>query len=85
MTVVNQDQFEVVKDVSFSVRGGEIFAIAGVAGTGRLSWRMPLQDCFPSIRGRYGLMERILQGNPSVKEVWKGYPISRRTGRITGW
>ena len=35
LTVKNEDNFEVVKDVSFSVRGGEIFAIAGVSGNGQ--------------------------------------------------
>jgi simple sugar transport system ATP-binding protein len=36
LTVRNEGHFEVVKDVSFSVRGGEIFAIAGVSGNGQL-------------------------------------------------
>lgn len=36
LTVKNQDDFEVVKNVSFSIRGGEIFAIAGVSGNGQV-------------------------------------------------
>ena len=36
LTVTNEDGFEVVKNVSFSVRGGEIFAIAGVSGNGQV-------------------------------------------------
>lgn len=36
LTVVNEDKFEVVKNVSFSIRGGEIFAIAGVSGNGQV-------------------------------------------------
>ena len=35
LTVKNADHFPVVKDVSFSVRGGEVFAIAGVSGNGQ--------------------------------------------------
>ena len=35
LTVKNEHKFEVVKDVSFTVRGGEIFAIAGVSGNGQ--------------------------------------------------
>jgi simple sugar transport system ATP-binding protein len=35
LTVRNEDKFETVKNVSFSVRGGEIFAIAGVSGNGQ--------------------------------------------------
>lgn len=36
LTVKNQDNFEVVKDVSFFIRGGEVFAIAGVSGNGQV-------------------------------------------------
>ena len=35
LTVKNEQKFEVVRDVSFTVRGGEIFAIAGVSGNGQ--------------------------------------------------
>jgi len=35
LTVKNADGFPVVKDVSFSIRAGEIFAIAGVSGNGQ--------------------------------------------------
>ena len=36
VTVLNQDKFPIVKDVSFSVRAGEIFAVAGVSGNGQV-------------------------------------------------
>ncbi len=36
LTVKNRDNFAVVKNVSFSIRGGEIFAIAGVSGNGQV-------------------------------------------------
>ena len=36
LSVKNRDNFPVVKDVSFSVRAGEIFAIAGVSGNGQV-------------------------------------------------
>ena len=35
LTVQNANKFDVVKDVSFSIRGGEIFAVAGVSGNGQ--------------------------------------------------
>ena len=35
LTVRNEQRFEVVKNVSFTVHGGEIFAIAGVSGNGQ--------------------------------------------------
>jgi simple sugar transport system ATP-binding protein len=36
LTVRNEDRFETVKNVSFTIRGGEIFAIAGVSGNGQV-------------------------------------------------
>jgi len=36
LTVQNSNKFDVVKDVSFRVRGGEIFAVAGVSGNGQI-------------------------------------------------
>lgn len=36
LTVRNANKFEVVKDVSFRIHGGEIFAIAGVSGNGQV-------------------------------------------------
>lgn len=36
LTVANSDGYEIVKDMSFTVRAGEIFAIAGVAGNGQV-------------------------------------------------
>ena len=36
LTVKNRDGFSVVKNVSFTVHSGEIFAIAGVAGNGQV-------------------------------------------------
>lgn len=36
VSVHNQDHFEVVKNVSFEVHSGEIFAIAGVSGNGQI-------------------------------------------------
>ena len=36
LTVQNEQKFDVVKDVSFTIRGGEVFAIAGVSGNGQV-------------------------------------------------
>jgi ABC-type uncharacterized transport systems, ATPase components len=36
LSIRNANKFEVVRDVSFRIRGGEIFAIAGVAGNGQV-------------------------------------------------
>lgn len=34
--IKNQDNFDIVKDVSFKIHGGEVFAIAGVSGNGQV-------------------------------------------------
>ena len=36
LTVRNEDKFDVVKNVSFSIHAGEVFAIAGVSGNGQV-------------------------------------------------
>lgn len=36
LSVINADGCAAVKDVSFSIRGGEIFAVAGVSGNGQI-------------------------------------------------
>ncbi|MFI3253908.1 MAG: ABC transporter ATP-binding protein [Eubacteriales bacterium] len=36
LTVENRDGFPVIKDLSFSIRGGEVFAVAGVSGNGQV-------------------------------------------------
>jgi simple sugar transport system ATP-binding protein len=36
LSIRNASRFEVVRDVSFRIRGGEIFAVAGVAGNGQV-------------------------------------------------
>lgn len=36
LNVKSQDNFDLVKDVSFKIHGGEVFAIAGVSGNGQI-------------------------------------------------
>jgi simple sugar transport system ATP-binding protein len=36
LTIKNQDHFDVVKNASFSIREGEVFALAGVSGNGQV-------------------------------------------------
>lgn len=50
LTVKNQNYFEVVKDVSFSIRGGEVFAIAGVSGNGQVE----IADAIAGLARVYG-------------------------------
>lgn len=45
LTIHNNNNFPVVKNASFAIRGGEIFAIAGVAGNGQVE----LADCIAGL------------------------------------
>ena len=55
LTVKNQDGFPVVNDVSFSVRGGEVFAIAGVAGNGQVEIADAIAGLVPAVGGKIQL------------------------------
>lgn len=58
LTVQNADGFPVVNDVSFSVRGGEIFAIAGVAGNGQVEIADAIAGLTPVHKGSIALRGR---------------------------
>ncbi len=55
LTVLNQDAFPVVNDVSFSVRSGEIFAIAGVSGNGQVEVADAVYGMLPVSAGKIRL------------------------------
>jgi simple sugar transport system ATP-binding protein len=55
LTVRNEWRFETVKDVSFSIRGGEIFAIAGVSGNGQIEIADAIAGLIKPSRGRIRL------------------------------
>ena len=51
LTVRNANKFEVVKDVSFQIRGGEIFAVAGVSGNGQGELADAIAGMLPAYSG----------------------------------
>ena len=55
LTVKNQDGLHVVKNVSFSVRSGEIFAIAGVSGNGQTEVADAITGILPVSSGKINL------------------------------
>ena len=78
LTVKNQDGFEVVKDVSFSIRGGEIFAIAGVSGNGQVEIADAIAGLEKAAEGsvflngkditNYSIRKRTLEGISYIPE-----------------
>ena len=78
LSVKNQDGLTVVDDVSFTVRGGEIFAIAGVSGNGQVEIADAVAGLLPAASGtitlagkdvtRASVRERALQGLAYIPE-----------------
>jgi simple sugar transport system ATP-binding protein len=62
LTVRNADRFEVVKDISFTIRAGEIFAIAGVAGNGQLELADAAAGLVKPYKGKIWLNGRDITG-----------------------
>ncbi|MFV0465288.1 MAG: ABC transporter ATP-binding protein [Lachnospiraceae bacterium] len=63
LSVLNRDQFEVVKNVSFCVHSGEIFAIAGVSGNGQVEIADAITGLIPIDAG-----EILINGKNIAKE-----------------
>ena len=67
LTVKNADGLSVVNNVSFKVRSGEIFAIAGVSGNGQTEIADALAGLIPTSAGKLLLCGRDITG-ASVRE-----------------
>ena len=52
LTVKDKNQFDVVKNVSFSIRAGEVFAIAGVSGNGQVEIADAIAGLMPVAGGK---------------------------------
>lgn len=85
LTVKNQDNFPVVKDVSFSIRGGEIFAIAGVSGNGQVELADAIAGLLKAASGTivlngtdityYSIRKRTLEGISYIPEDRQNYGL----------
>jgi simple sugar transport system ATP-binding protein len=72
LTVRSENHFEIVKDVSFSVRGGEIFAIAGVSGNGQVEIADAVAGLAKPARGRICLKGGDITGASIRGRIEKG-------------
>ncbi|MDE7284511.1 MAG: ABC transporter ATP-binding protein [Lachnospiraceae bacterium] len=78
LTVMNQDKFEVVKNVSFTIHRGEIFVIAGVSGNGQIELADAIAGLVKPSNGsvtlngigitRYSIRKRNLSGISYIPE-----------------
>ncbi len=67
LTVKNKEKFDVVKNVSFSIRAGEIFAIAGVSGNGQVELADAIAGLLKTSSGTISLEGKDIT-NLSIKE-----------------
>lgn len=85
LCVKNQDNFEVVKHASFSIHGGEIFAIAGVAGNGQVEIADAIAGLTKASNGNiflngvditnYSIRKRTLEGISYIPEDRQVYGL----------
>ncbi len=85
LCVKNQDNFEVVKHASFSVHGGEIFAIAGVSGNGQVEIADAIAGLTKASNGNiflngvditnYSIRKRTLEGISYIPEDRQVYGL----------
>lgn len=67
LTVKDKNQFEVVKNVSFSIRSGEVFAIAGVSGNGQVEIADAIAGLMPVAGGKITLNDKDIT-NMDIRE-----------------
>ena len=72
LTACNEDKFEVVKNVSFNVRGGEIFAIAGVSGNGQIELADAIAGLMKAQSGSIILNGQDITGRTIAKRIEDG-------------
>ena len=72
LTVKNREHIDVVKDVSFSIRGGEIFAIAGVSGNGQVEVADAITGLLKAHKGKIFLNGKDITGESIRKRTEEG-------------
>lgn len=85
LTVKNLDKFDVVKEVSFQIHGGEVFAIAGVSGNGQVEIADAIAGLTKIFSGtiklngidisNYNIRNRILSGISYIPEDRQAYGL----------
>lgn len=85
ITVKNKDNFTVINDMSFSIRGGEIFAIAGVSGNGQVELADSIAGLLAVSQGKiilngkditnYSIRNRAIEGIAYIPEDRQKYGL----------
>ena len=72
LTVKDDNGFDVVKNASFSIRGGEILAIAGVSGNGQVELADAIAGLMPAASGKIILNGQDITGDSIRKRIDDG-------------
>lgn len=72
LTVKDENGFEVVKNASFSIRGGEIMAIAGVSGNGQVELADAIAGLMPVASGKIILNGQEITNDSIRKHIDNG-------------
>lgn len=72
LTVKNEHKYDVVRDVSFTIRGGEIFAIAGVSGNGQGEIADAIAGLAKAASGKVLLNGKDMTGEPVRERTLTG-------------
>ena len=72
LTVKDDNGFDVVKNASFSIRGGEVMAIAGVSGNGQVELADAIAGLMPAASGKIILNGQDITGDSIRKRIDKG-------------
>ncbi|MCI7814595.1 MAG: ABC transporter ATP-binding protein [Lachnospiraceae bacterium] len=85
LCVENENHFQVVKNASFKIRGGEVFAIAGVSGNGQVEIADAIAGLLPAASGRIllngkditheSIRKRTLEGISYIPEDRQSYGL----------
>lgn len=85
LKIKNQDNFDVVKDASFKIHGGEVFAIAGVSGNGQveiadaIGGLTKISSGIIKLNGvdisQYSIRKRTLEGISYIPEDRQSYGL----------
>ena len=84
LTVRDEHKFEVVKDVSFTVHGGEIFAIAGVSGNGQEEIADAIAGLVKAASGKIILNGKDITGEPVRERCLTGLSYIPEDRNATG-
>lgn len=72
LTVKDENGFDVVKNASFSIRGGEILAIAGVSGNGQVELADAIAGLMPAASGKIMLNGKEVTHDSIRKRIDEG-------------